>query len=78
MVSGTLALLRGLSGVAFHVSRPLALKGDEVLKNTGGICTSIQPLLKACLGFLGAFEGLLEARTDLLEGALSGALSGFL
>ena len=31
MVSGTLVLLCGLSGVAFHVSRALALKGDEVL-----------------------------------------------
>ena len=31
MVSGTLALLRGLSRVAFHVSRALAPKGDEVL-----------------------------------------------
>ena len=43
MVSGTLALHYGLSDAAFLVSRASAPKGDEVLKNTGGICMSIRP-----------------------------------
>ena len=77
MVSGTLALLNGFSGAAVYVSRASAPKGVEVLLNTGGICTSVRPLLKGYLGFLGALLGLFEAGTGLLEG-LSGALSGFL
>ena len=69
MVSGTLALLCGLPRAAFYVSRALALKGDKVLWDTGGICTSICPLLKG--SFLGALIGCLEAGQGLLEG-LSG------
>ena len=38
MIIGTLALLKSLYIVAFQVSRALALKGDEFLQNTGGIC----------------------------------------
>ena len=39
MVFGTLALLSGLFMVANVVSRALALKGDKVLYNAGGIFT---------------------------------------
>ena len=77
MVSGTIALLNGLSEAAFYVSRASVPKGDEVLQNTGGICTSICPLPKCYLGFLGALIGLLKAGTGLLE-SLSAALSGLL
>ena len=35
MVSGTLALLNGLSEAAFYVGRALAPKEDKVLLNTG-------------------------------------------
>ena len=39
MVIGTLALLRGLYLVAIEVSK--ALKGDEILWYTWGICPSV-------------------------------------
>ena len=38
MAIGTLALLFGLFRLAFEVSRALVPKGNEALKNTGGIC----------------------------------------
>ena len=70
MVSGTLALLNGLSWAGFYVSRASAPKGDKVLQNTGGICTSVGLLLK---GFLGALIDCLEAGKGLVKG-LSGAV----
>ena len=74
---GTLALLSGLLGVAFHASRASAPKGDKVVQNTGGICMSVHPLLKARLGFLGALLARLKAEKVPLKG-LPGALSGLL